>query len=373
MFRAALAALGLWAAIAAPLQRHAPRQEAPAADLREVPAAAALQAALDEWDEVAGHLGVSASIILADGAEWSGAAGLARADEPMTPDHRLHIASITKTMTGAVVLKLVDEGIIRLDDPIARWLDERPHIDGTIIVRQLLNHTNGLANYTDSLDLQRAIAADPLRVFSADDLLAYLEPPVASPGERTEYTNTAFLLLGLIAERATGRSLVDLFHQRLWAPLDLREIFLPFFEEPSGPVAASLGFFAFLEPLERPAQLTVANYAFGLFATARNVARWGRALFAGDVISEELQAQMRQLVPATGNIPGESGAGLGIRGYVFLDRQQYGHSGGSRFCSTLLLFDPETAITVVVLTNQALSADHFELAPRLLEIAASTP
>jgi CubicO group peptidase (beta-lactamase class C family) len=84
-----------------------------------------------------------------------------------------------------------------------------------------------------------------------------------------------------------------------------------------------------------------------------------------------MQAAMRDLVPAAGNIPGESGAGLGIRGYMFFDRVQYGHSGGGGFCSSLLLFDPESGVTVVVIMNQALGAQHFELAPRLLSIATS--
>ena len=83
-----------------------------------------------------------------------------------------------------------------------------------------------------------------------------------------------------------------------------------------------------------------------------------------------MQREMRRLVPAAGNIPGESGVGLGIRGYGYLGRTQVGHSGGSPFGSSLLLFDPTSNVTVVVLTNQGSSADHFELAPALLEIAA---
>jgi D-alanyl-D-alanine carboxypeptidase len=276
-------------------------------------------------------------------------------------------------MTGAVLLTLVDEGILRLDDPIGRWLDEHPHIDGEITIRQLLNHTNGLANYTDSSELFQAAIGNHSRVFEAGELLAYVEPPVAAPGERTQYTNTAFLLLGLIAERATGRSLVDLYRQRLWAPLELTEIFLPGLEEASLPMAWSRGIDRFVDPLTRLSLLSLGSYAMGLVATARTVASWGRALFCGSVISDDRQREMRQLVPAAGNIPGESGAGLGIRGYTFLDRRQYGHSGGSRFGSSLLIVDLETGITVAVLMNQAVNAHHFDLAPRLLSIAASMP
>lgn len=344
--------------------RSQPQPEAPAVEM-----APALQDALDAWAAEPGHFGVSASVMLADGAQWSGAAGRADFDAPLTPEYRMAMASITKTMTGAVVLTLVDDGVVQLDDPIDRWLEPMRNIPGAITVRQLLNHTNGLANYPDSVALQRAVTADFSKVFTAGEVLSYVGPPVAPPGVRTQYTNTAFLVLGLIAERATGRTMVDLYHQRLWTPLDLQEVFYPGFEEPSEPIAPVFGTNGLVTPMTRISQLTTGNTAGGLFATARAVARWGHALFTGSLLSPDTQAQMRQLEPAAGNIPGESGAGLGIRGYGYFDRVQYGHSGGGGFGNSLMLHDPDTGITVVVMMNQALNAQHFELAPRLLQIA----
>jgi D-alanyl-D-alanine carboxypeptidase len=288
----------------------------------------------------------------------------------MTRDHLIQIASITKTMTGALILQLADEGILRLDDPLDRWIDRYPNIDGRITLRQLLTHTSGVANYTGTQGLRSAIAADASHVFTPDELLAFVGPPLSAPGGETAYTNTAFLLLGLVAERATGRSITDLFQQRLWAPLELQEIFLPGLQEPPRPVAAALGVTAVVSPLDYMSVLSVGHAAFGLLANARTVARWGRALFTGAVISEEMQRAMRELVPAAGNIPGETGAGLGIRSYGYLDRTQFGHSGGASFGSSLLLFDPDTGITVTVLMNQGQGAQHFDLAPQLLAIAA---
>ncbi|HUU36562.1 MAG TPA: serine hydrolase domain-containing protein, partial [Vicinamibacterales bacterium] len=336
---------------------------------REVPMAAALQDALDRWAALPGHLGVSASVVLADGAQWTGTAGRAGIDEPLRADHLVQIASITKTMTAAVILLLVDEGVLRLDDPLSRWLPDRPNIDGAITLRQLLHHTAGLANYTGSAGLRGAINTDRTHVFTPDELLAFVGPPVAAPGERTFYTNTAFVLLGQVAEHATDRPILDLYRQRLWAPLALSESFLPGFEDPTGPVAAAQDGAGFVSPLDEMAVLSAGHSAFGLLATAREVARWGRALFTGTVISDEMQEAMRELVPAAGNIPGERGAGLGIRSYDYFDRVQYGHSGGGSFGSSLLLFDPNTGITVVVIMNQGQGAQHFVLAPRLLQLA----
>lgn len=333
--------------------------------------ARALQAALDQWAAQPGHVGVSAAVVLADQSLWSGAAGIENTRQAMTTDHLIQIASITKTMTAAIVLQLVDERVLRLDDPISRWLPDAPEsIPPRITIRQLMNHTSGVANYTGTRALGEAIAAEATHVFTPAELLGFVGPPRFAPGESTEYTNTAFLLLSLIAERATGRPIVDLYRQRVWSPLELTAVFMPAVEDPPGPIAHARATTALLDPLEYPAILSIGQGAFGLMATATTVARYGHALFAGTVLSSDMQEAMRTLVPAAGNIPGETGAGLGIRSYHYLDRTQFGHSGGATFGSSLLLFDPESGVTVAVVMNQGSGADHFVLAPQLLAIAA---
>jgi D-alanyl-D-alanine carboxypeptidase len=334
------------------------------------------QAALRDWASDPGHYGVSAAVIFPNGAEWAGVGGVAGADEPLRPEDLIWIASITKTMTGAVILQLVEEGSLGLDDRIGDWLDPIEHVNPDITIRQLLNHTNGLFNYTWSSPLSPVVTADPSHVFSATELLDYLEPPAFSPGEKTQYTNTSFVLLGLIAEAATGAPIMDLWETRLWSPQGLDEIFLPGFQDPPGPVAnAWMGRPPATEtvPLDRMSLLSLGNSAWGLFSNARTVARWGRALFAGNVVGDAMRHEMTRLVPAAGNIPGESGVGLGIRSYEYLGREQLGHSGGSALGSSLLLYDPTTGITVAVIMNQGAGAAHFQLAPRLLALAAGDP
>ncbi len=329
----------------------------------------AWQDAIERWAAAPGHRGVSASVILPDGTQWSGVAGMAGPGESLEPEHLIMIASITKTMTGALILQLVDEGVLYLDDSIGRWVAPPQNVDPRITVRQLLNHTSGLANYTDSPALGRTIADDSAHVFVPDELLGFVGPPRFPPGTQTQYTNTSFILLGQIAESATKRSIVDLYHHRLWDPLGLTEIFLPGVEPAPGPVAPALTSRGLVAPLEQMSLLSIGHSAFGLMATAETVAKWGHALFTGGVISPAMQEAMRTLVPAAGNIPGETGAGLGIRSYRYLERTQFGHSGGSAFGSSLMLYDPASGATVVVLMNQGQDADHFKLAPLLLEIA----
>ena len=87
-------------------------------------------------------------MILANSHEWVSTAGIEGTGKSLEPEHLIWIASITKIMTGSVIMGLAEEGILGLDDPISRWLDEMKNIDPKITLRQLLNHTNGLANNT---------------------------------------------------------------------------------------------------------------------------------------------------------------------------------------------------------------------------------
>ncbi|MGE3615637.1 MAG: serine hydrolase domain-containing protein [Gemmatimonadales bacterium] len=331
------------------------------------PPASTYQEALDRWAAVTGHYGVSASVILADGRQWSGTAGKAGAVS-LRPEHLLSIASITKTMTGAVILRLAEAGKLSLDDPISRWFQPIANVDPAITVRQLLNHTSGVANYTADPGFSAAIAADPGHRFTREELLQFIGPPAFAPGTRTQYTNTAFILLGMVAERAGGQP-IETRYAELWDAIGEHEIWFPGPTAPPGPVATARTNQGEAEPLDRMAFFTGANTAFGMLATARAVAHWGRELFTGTILTAGSQAAMRTLVPAAGNIPGESGAGLGIRSYGYLGRTQFGHSGGSPYGNSLLLFDPATGITVMVVMNQGAGADHFLLAPELLRIA----
>ncbi|MGE0555263.1 MAG: serine hydrolase domain-containing protein [Gemmatimonadales bacterium] len=331
--------------------------------------AAELQAVLDRWATLPGRQGVTASVILPDGTQWSGVAGFEKASVPMRPEHLIWIASVTKTMTGAVILQLAEEGRLSLADTLGRWLPPLANVDPAITIRQLLNHTSGLSSYAPA-PLFRA-KGDSTYVFSPAELATTIAPPVAAPGVKTHYTNTTFLLLGWIAERVTGQPLARAFHERLWDPLGLEEIFLAGREPAVGAVAD--GFLPDgtgpIPPLANLSRSSAGHGAGSVFTTARNLARWGQALFTGKVLSPGMQAAMRTLVPAAGNIPGESGAGLGIRGYDFLGGRQYGHSGGAVLGTTLLVYDPESGVVVAVMINRGSSPDHFQLVPELLAVA----
>jgi CubicO group peptidase (beta-lactamase class C family) len=127
-----------------------------------------------------------------------------------------------------------------------------------------------------------------------------------------------------------------------------------------------------VNPLDNVSGFTTSWSAFGLVATPLDVARWGRALFTGDILNEDMTGEMLQFAPAAGNIPIESGVGLGIRRYLYNDGVQWGHSGAFREGSSIFVFDPESGVTVSLAMNQSSNlhhASHFYLIEDLLAIA----
>lgn len=343
--------------------------------------AEALQQPLDAWLADPGRRGVSAAVIPADGSLWTGTAGLARTGEPLRPEHQIAVGSITKTVTAALVLQLAREGRLSLDDPVGAYVTGLDNLPPEVTLRQLLNHTCGLANYTLAPDFAATLAEDPARRFAPRELLElFLGPPEFAPGTRTDYTNTAFVVLGLVAEAAGGGSIELQWRERFFAPLGLDEVFLPPYEEPHGSVAnAWVGTSPTsereVEPLANVAGFSARWAAFGLVASPRDVARWARALFAGPVLDAASRGEMLRFVPDAGAISVETGSGLGVRRYAYLGREQWGHSGATGDGSSIVVYEPASGLTVALAMNQSPAthgSSHFALAGELLRIA-STP
>jgi D-alanyl-D-alanine carboxypeptidase len=351
---------------------------APDAEVQPASSPATLEGALQAWIAQPGRVGVSAAVIRPDGSLWTGARGLARAGEPLRPDHQIAVGSITKTVTAALVLQLSEAGRLALDDTVAEWLGALEDVPPQITLRQLLNHTCGIGNYTLDPAFAPALAADPARRFTPQEVLAlFLLPPRFAPGARTEYTNTSFLLLGLVAEAASGRRVADLWRERFWGPLGVDEVFLPPDEAARGSVAdawvgSSAATLRQTDPLQNVAGFSSRWAAFGRMASPRAVARWGRALFGGDVLEPSTRGQMLQFVPPEATTGVESGSGLGVRRYAYGGREQWGHSGASAEGSAILLYEPASGVTLAVAMNQSPAthaSSHFALAGDLLRLA----
>lgn len=308
------------------------------------------------------ELGVPGLVVLVRSralGDWTQAFGTRVVDgrEPVRTTDPWRIASCTKTMTATVVLQLIAEGRLRLEDPIADYLPGVPNGEA-ITLRQLLTMRSGLFNYTDSESWARAQDADLQRVWRPEELLAFAfaEPPLFEPGQDYHYSNTNTVLLGLVAERLTGRPLARLFRERLFGPLGLEHTLLP-----SGsslgkphPRGYMFGTIAGKEPdvLRDVTDLdpSFAWAAGGALSTAEELAVWVRALVEGDLLPEALQQQrLTDLEPVAGG----TSYGLGIMRFG----QFYGHSGTIPGFNTLMGHDPQNDLTFVVWCSLTSSQD----------------
>jgi D-alanyl-D-alanine carboxypeptidase len=153
------------------------------------------------------------------------AAGLARIRPParMKATDRFRIASITKTFVATVVLQLAAEKRLRLNDPVDRWLPGQVPGGGAITLRELLGHTSGLFDYDHDEDWVRERIANPGREWSPRELVAIAtsHPPLFAPGTSWAYSNTNYVVLGLVVEAVTGRTLERELRERIFRRLTL--------------------------------------------------------------------------------------------------------------------------------------------------------
>lgn len=182
----------------------------------------------------------SASSVIAEAVDehgrWTSTSGVADLAKrrPAPANGRFRIGSVTKTFVSTVVLQLVGEGRLSLDDTVERWLPGTVPGGNAITVRQLLNHTSGLFNYTNDhtafLTLgERFLEETRFRTYAPLELvkIATAHPPLFAPGTGWSYSNTGYILVGLIIEKVTGQAWSTEVEDRILEPLGLRHTDLP--------------------------------------------------------------------------------------------------------------------------------------------------
>jgi D-alanyl-D-alanine carboxypeptidase len=303
---------------------------------------------------------------------WLGARGVAEhGGAAMTPEHRFRIASVSKVFVAVVALQLVQEGWLLLDQTVEDWLPGLLPNGNAITVRQLMRHTSGLYDYLDG-PFVRGVLAEPQRRWQPAELVAYavahrvtFRP--GAPG-RWSYSNTNYVLLGMIIERVTGTSLAHELRFRIIERLDLRHTG---FE----PVDAAEGL---AHGYQRRRDLTELDLSFAwaagnMFSTAADLARFSRALFGGELLDADRMAELTTFGATQGS--GWSPSlryGLGLMQERFRAGDEellaYGHSGMLGGYRTALWYLPKLDITVVVMLNEQ-SANPAALVAEVLALA----
>jgi len=319
----ALVSLGMAALVAAsaPAQATSPGDRAPGLqhDLDALVAAGAPGAILFIRD---GHRTTRLVAGLGDVAETT----------PMRANNHFKIASLTKTYTAALVLQLVGEGKLALDETVERRLPGLVPNGNKITIRQLLNHTSGLADFENDPRYLKPYLAGNFAYHWTPRQLVHMGvslKPTFAPGRGFSYSNTNYVVAQLIVERATGRTLGAELKRRIFAPLHLDATSYP--TKPGLPGPYAHGYMLLGKPPATDVTRlspSLAPGSGGIVSTVEDIADFYRALLSGRVLRPaELKAMKTLVSERTGKaIKAGSGYGLGI-GRLGSWCAGWGHSG----------------------------------------------
>lgn len=290
--------------------------------------------------------GVSAGVWMPSNGRWLGVSGISQMGSPITSEMEFGIGSHTKLFTGVLLLKLAENNLLALDDSLHSYLPSIPNIDSNITIRQLLNHTSGLEDVSNTPGYPDSILNDPNRFYTASELMTWLGPPMFSAGSSWAYCNTNYLLAGIIAESVTGRSYQNLLRDSILNPLQLDSTFLDAYD-------------TVLNSIAHPWQAGVDNYfiprralnsaawsAGGMYSTAPEMLQWYQALMNGQVLKPTSFSEMTKFV-------GSGNYGIGISRAVVNGRTVWQHGGNIwGGYNTFMIYDSTSGNIITVLTNQ---------------------
>ena len=304
---------------------------------------------------------------------------------PLDPNSYVRIGSITKTITATVILQLVAEGKLRLDDPLSMYQPEVPN-GPHITIRQVLNHSSGIFSYTEDPTFWQASDANPNRVWKPQELVAIAikHPPYFPPGKGYHYSDTDYILLGMMIEQITHQPVQDVFQQRVFTPLGMHDTIMPALTSSAFPDPHPIGYQygsanqAFNElPLTgeaaahaiatagSPRDVTALNPSEGwtagaVISTLHDLKIWAKALATGTLLTSQMQ---HERLSSTVSIDAHDTYGLGIANIYGL----LGHNGGIQGFTSWMLYQPKQQATVIVLVNLSATPDKNDPATVLLE------
>ncbi len=282
----------------------------------------------------------------------------------LMPDDLFHIASITKPLTAAAVLQLAEAGILTLDDPVASHLADVPAAWAGVTLRQLLSHTSGVPDFTET----EGVTPPGAGYVHHDTILARMAsvPVLGAPGEVWAYSNTGYLLLGRIVERHRAMPWERAMETHLFRPLGMRRTAYAGAPHPGlVPGHTSRG--------GRTVAATTPNaipYAAGAtVSTVDDLARWVAALDSGRILGVAARAESVRRIRMNDGATASYGLGWAVS--TFGPREEVvWHGGDITGYSSMILRIPEARLVVIVLSNHDGGAGRpFFVAQRLAELA----
>lgn len=289
---------------------------------------------------------------------------------PIEATDHMRIASTAKAFSGAVALRLVQQGALSLDSTIGRTLPRLPRAWRSVTLRQLLNHTSGLPDYSEDPEFLELLLADPRRTFDPRRLLDFVadEPLRFRPGSRYLYSNSDNIAVALMAEAVTRRPYEELLDRIVYRPLGLRDTSLPLGYEMPEPYMHGYA----VEPPAPPEDVSEALSASGVWAsggivsTPRDMTRFIRGYAAGELTSRAVLGEQRRWIEGASEPagPGRNTAGLAIFRYDTRCGVVLGHTGNFPGYTQLIAATPDgrksLTFSLTTQVNRTLDPDLLE-------------
>lgn len=334
-------------------------------------AKAAIQKKLDDWHAKAKFPGATLGVTLADGSSYGVATGYSdRTNKtPMKPDDMMLAGSVGKTWVAAIAMRLAAKDSLDLDAPISKylgneeWFERLPNAK-LIKVRHLMNHTSGLVRYEFDPKFIADLKQNPYKVWKPEEQIAYLFDSKAKfePGKGWDYSDTNYIVLGMIIERISGKTYYEMVEEELLEPLMLDQT-IP----QKGPLLQGLiqGYAGADNPFGGGDEVLkngkfVFNPQFewtggGMVSNSIDLSRWAKMMYEGKAFDKKMLAEMLDGVPA--KLGPNSKYGLGVIIRPTKVGMTYGHSGFFPGYLTDMMYLPEHKIAVAIQVNSSVFRD----------------
>ncbi|WP_022885344.1 serine hydrolase domain-containing protein [Glaciibacter superstes] len=341
-----------------------------------------LDAALAEAMTLAGASGAIAGVWAPWAGQWVVAPGTTTIDggTSMSTDMRFRIAANTRSMTCTVLLRLVDEGRVKLSDTIDMYLKRASGVE-KITLGQLCQNTSGLADYNS--ELAPHFVNNPTRIWPPLEVVSsgIAANRVSEPGGAFASSDTGYVLLGLTLQAATNQDWDSLYKQYIFDPLDLDATSFPAASELEIAGSHPHGYAAALAPDgskvcevvrdETELSNSMRWVSGGVVSDLEDMKVWSQALADGRLLSEKSSDAQWATIPLGGDTPSWQAYGLGVQQLG----PMRGHAGAIPGFLSAMLVDPASGLTIVVMLNNSNAGAGFAqtLAERLASIASKAP
>ncbi len=346
-----------------------------------------LQGQIDEWHKAGKFAGATVGVALADGTSFGLAVGYSDRDAktPMLPSDLMLSGSVGKTYCAAAAMQLIKEGYFNLDDRVEKylgrekWFARLPNAKD-ITIRQLMNHTSGLVRYEFKDQFTKDLTASPAKVWKPEELLAYLFDTKAdfAAGKGWDYSDTNYIVLGMIMEKTTGEKYYELVKSRVLKPLKLKNTVPSDKREIKGLVQGYAGkdnpFGGKDAVLENGKFIINPQFEWtggGIASTTEDLAFWARAMYEGRAFPPEMLPQMLDGVSAP-MLGRETKYGLGVIIRPTRLGVTYGHSGFFPGYMTDMMYFSDKKFAVAVQVNSSVPQDLGKPLGRVLVELAET-